>query len=43
MVMLNHWDGDAESWLTLMPLMPACSFYSLLCFGYILDVALDSK
>jgi hypothetical protein len=39
----RSWDGDAESWLTLMTFMPTSSFCSLLCFGYVLDVALDSK
>jgi hypothetical protein len=39
----RNWDGGAESWLTLMPFMPANSFYSLLSFGYVLDVVLDSK
>jgi hypothetical protein len=39
----RSWDGGTESWLTLMPFMPASSFYSLLSFGYVLDVVLDSK
>jgi hypothetical protein len=39
----RSWDGDAESLLTLMPFMPAESFCSLLYFGYVLVVVLDSK
>jgi hypothetical protein len=40
---LRSWDGDAELLLTLMPFMPANNFCNFLCFGYVLDVVLDSK
>jgi hypothetical protein len=39
----RSWDGDAESLITLMPFMPVNNFCSLLYFGYVLDVVLDSK
>jgi hypothetical protein len=39
----RSWDGDIGLWLTLMSFMPASSFCSLLYFGYVLDVAPDSK
>jgi hypothetical protein len=39
----RSWDGDVESLLTLMSFMPANNFCSLLYFGYVLDVVLDSK
>jgi hypothetical protein len=38
----RSWDGDAESLLTLMPFMPTNNFCSLLCFGYVFGIVLDS-
>jgi hypothetical protein len=37
------WDGDAGLWLTLMPFMPTNNFCNFLCFGYVLNVVLDSN
>jgi glycopeptide antibiotics resistance protein len=37
------WDGDAGLWLTLMPFMSANNFCNFLCFGYVLNVVLDSN